>query len=254
MIIDVTEETFQADVVERSMTQPVVIDFWAEWCEPCKQLTPMLEKLAREGGGAWTLARINIDQNQRLAAMFRVQSIPLVYAVIGGQPVDAFNGVIPETQLRQWIGAVAKAGGVTVEEPVDPRYQGADEALVNGDLDAAERAYKQILADAPAESAAEAGLAQVGLLRRIEDVDFDAALATAEANPDDVPAQNLAADVEVASGDAEQAYRRLVELVRRTSGSDRDAARAHLVSLFLIAGPDDPAVAAARRALASALF
>ena len=254
MIIDVNEETFQTEVIERSMTTPVVIDFWAEWCEPCKQLTPVLEKLAREGGGAWTLARINIDENQRIAAMFRVQSIPLVYAVIGGQPVDAFNGVIPETQLRQWIGAVAKAGGVAIEEPVDPRYEGADEALVNGDLDAAENAYKQILADSPADSGAEAGLAQVGLLRRIDDVDFDGVIAAADAAPDDVDAQMLAADVEVASGNAERAYQRLVDLVRRTSGTDRDKARTHLVSLFLIAGPDDPVVAAARRALASALF
>jgi putative thioredoxin len=254
MIIDVTEETFQTDVIERSMTTPVVIDFWAEWCEPCKQLTPVLEKLAREGGGAWTLARINIDENQRIAAMFRVQSIPLVYAVVGGQPVDAFNGVIPETQLRQWIGAVAKAGGVAIEEPIDARYDGADEALVNGDLDAAETAYKQILADAPADSAAEAGLAQVGLLRRIENVDFDGVIAAAGSTPDDVDAQMLAADVQVASGEAEQAYQRLVDLVRRTSGSERDKARTHLVSLFLIAGPDDPVVAAARRALASALF
>src|SRR5215475_14142442 len=162
--------------------------------------------------------------------MFRVQSIPLVYAVIGGQPVDAFNGVIPETQLRQWIGAVAKAGGVTVEEPIDPRFDGADEALVNGDLDTAEKAYKQILADTPADSAAEAGLAQVGLLRRIDGVDFEGVIAAAQAAPDDVAAQTLAADVEVASGEAEKAYQRMVYFVPRPSADDRPRARTHLIS------------------------
>ncbi len=254
MIIDVTEATFQTEVIERSLTTPVVIDFWAEWCEPCKQLTPVLEKLAREGNGSWVLARIDIDANQRIAAMFRVQSIPLVYAVIGGQPVDAFNGVIPETQLRQWIGAVLKAGGAEVEEPVDPRFEGADDALMSGDLDAAERAYKQILAEHPADSSAEAGLAQVGLFRRVDGRNAAEVLAAADTAPDDLAAQTLAADIEVISGDADKAYARLVDLVRRTFGDERNAVRAHLVSLFTIAGPDDPVVAAARRALASALF
>ena len=135
MVIDVTEATFADDVVQRSMTTPVVIDFWAEWCEPCKQLSPMLERLAAEGGGAWVLAKIDVDANPRIAQMFRVQSIPTVYAVVGGQPVDAFNGVIPEAQLRQWLAAVLQAGGVAVEQPADTRFEAADDALVNGDLD-----------------------------------------------------------------------------------------------------------------------
>ncbi|WP_422773472.1 tetratricopeptide repeat protein [Plantactinospora sp. WMMC1484] len=253
-VIDVTEATFQSEVLERSLNTPVVIDFWAEWCEPCKQLSPVLERLAVEGGGSWVLAKIDVDANQRLAQMFRVQSIPMVYAVVGGQPVDAFAGVVPEAQLRQWIGAVLKAGGVSVEAPEDPRLSEADEALISGDLDAAERAYKKILSDAPSDAAAEAGLAHVALARRVSGADPAAALAAAAAAPDDVPAQLLAADVEVLSGQAEQAYARLVELVRRTAGDDREVARQHLVSLFTIAGPDDPAVASARRALSRALF
>ncbi|AVT31545.1 co-chaperone YbbN [Plantactinospora sp. BC1] len=253
-VIDVTEATFQSEVLERSLTTPVVIDFWAEWCEPCKQLSPVLERLAAEGAGAWVLAKVDVDANPRLAQMFRVQSIPMVYAVVGGQPVDAFAGVVPEAQLRQWIGAVLKAGGVSVEAPEDPRLGEADEALISGDLDAAERAYKKILSDAPSDAAAEAGLAHVALARRVSGADPAAALAAAEAGPDDVPAQLLAADIEVLSGQAEQAYARLVDLVRRTAGDDREAARQHLVSLFTIAGPDDPAVANARRALSRALF
>jgi putative thioredoxin len=254
VVIDVTEATFQTEVLERSLTTPVVIDFWADWCEPCKQLSPVLEKLAVEGGGAWVLAKVDIEANPRLAQMFRVQSIPLVYAVAGGQPVDAFSGVVPEAQLRQWLAGVLKAGGASVEAPGDPRLDAADEALMSGDLDTAEKAYKKILGETPNDAIAEAGLAQVGLLRRVTGVDPATVLKAADAAPDDVAAQTLAADVEVLSGQAEQGYARLVDLVRRMTGEDREAARKHLVSLFTVAGPDDPAVAAARRSLASALF
>jgi len=253
-VIDVTEATFQAEVLERSLTTPVVIDFWAAWCEPCKQLSPVLEKLAVEGGGAWVLAKIDVDSNPRLAQMFRVQGIPMVFAVVGGQPVDAFSGVVPESQLRQWIGAVLKAGGVEVQAPTDPRLQAADDALMVGDLDAAEAAYKKILFESPADAAAEAGLAQVGLYRRAQGVDPARALADAAAEPDDIGKQLLAADIEVLGGEAEKAYKRLVDLIRRSTGDDKETVRKHLVSLFTVAGPDDPAVSAARRALASALF
>ncbi len=253
-VFDVTDATFQDEVLQRSLTTPVIIDFWAEWCEPCKQLSPVLERLADEADGAWVLAKVDIDANPRLAQSFRIQSIPLVYAIVGGQPVDAFNGVIPEAQLRQWLDAVLKAGGVEMAKPEDPRLLAADDALAEGDYDAAEQAYRKILADSPADVIAEAGLAQVGLLRRTESTDPAKALAAAAAQPDDVDAQLLAADVELLTGEADAAYQRLVDVIRRTSGEDREKARLHLISLFSIAGPDDPAVAKARRALASALF
>ncbi|WP_019869231.1 tetratricopeptide repeat protein [Salinispora oceanensis] len=253
-VIDVTEATFQAEVLERSLSTPVVVDFWAEWCEPCKQLSPVLERLAVEGGGAWVLAKVDVDANPRLAQMFRVQGIPMVYAVVGGQPVDAFSGVVPEAQLRQWIQAVLKAGGASVAETADPRLDEADESLLSGDLDAAEQAYRKILAEVPSDAAAEAGLAQVGLARRVAGADPQAVLTAAAAATDDIDAQLLAADVEVLGGMAEEAYQRLVGLVRRTAGEDREKVRQHLVGLFTIAGPDDSAVALARRALASALF
>ncbi|HEX6873559.1 MAG TPA: tetratricopeptide repeat protein [Micromonosporaceae bacterium] len=254
MIIDVTETTFQTEVLERSLTTPVVIDFWADWCGPCKQLSPVLEKLAVEGGGSWVLAKIDVDANPRIAQAFRVQGIPMVFAVVGGQPIDAFTGVVPESQLRPWIAAVLKAAGAEAEPPADPDLLAADDALVAGDLEEAERAYRKILAERPADAAAEAGLAQVGLLRRVSGIDPQQAIATANAAPDNLAAQTLAADAEVISGRAEQAYQRLVDLVRRSSGADRDQARQHLISLFAVAAPDDPAVLAARRALANALF
>jgi putative thioredoxin len=253
-IIDVTEANFQTTVLERSLSTPVILDFWADWCEPCKQLSPILERLAGEGGGTWVLGKVDVDANPRLAQALRVQGIPMVVAVVGGQLVEGFTGVLPEHQVKQYVDAVLKAGGISVEAPADPRLDEADDALMTGDLDEAEAAYKKILAETPGDAAAASGLAQVELYRRISGADPAAVLAKAAANPDDLAAQQLAADVEVLSGQAEAAYARLVALVKRTSGDDRDTVRKHLLSLFNVAGPDDPAVAGARRALASALF
>jgi putative thioredoxin len=243
-------------VLERSLRTPVLVNFLAEFSAQSKQLTPLLEKLALEAGGAWVLANVDVEANQRLAQMFRLQSIPLVYAIVGGQPVDAFSGVVPESQLRQWIAAVCGAAGAdaVATEASDPRMELADDALADGDLEGAELAYKKILAESPADAAAESGLAQVALLRRVGGVNPAKAMAAAASAPDDIAAQTLAADVEVLSGHAAAAYQRLVDLVRRVAGDEKEAVRKHLLSLFTVAGPEDPAVAVARRALASALF
>jgi putative thioredoxin len=253
-VIDVDETNFQTDVLELSMTTPVILIFWSARSEASLQLAASLEHLAAEGGGTWVLGRIDVDANMRLAQALRVQGIPMVVAVVGGQLVEGFQGALPEPQIRQYVDAVLKAGGISVAAPEDPRLDEADDAMMTGDLDSAERAYRKILADSPADAAAESGLAQVELYRRVTGADAGAALAKAGANPDDIAAQQLAADIEMLSGQAPEAYARLVNLVRRTAGDDREGVRKHLLGLFSVAGPDDPAVASARRALASALF
>jgi putative thioredoxin len=259
-VIDATETSFQTDVIERSMTTPVVIDFWADWCQPCKQLSPVLEKLAGEGGGAWVLVKVDVDANPRLSQALQIQSIPTVMAVIKGQLMEGFQGAIGEAQAREFIGLVMQAGGVEPAGPaaagpaIDPRLEQADDQLAAGDLAGAKASYEELLAEKPNDPIAKSGLAQVDLLQRIDGVDLAAAIAAADAAPDDVAAQGLAADAELVQGQAEAAFERLIRAVRRTAGDDRDTARKHLLALFAVAAPDDPAVAKARRGLASALF
>lgn len=272
-VIDVTEQTFQADVLERSLQVPVVVDLWATWCQPCKQLSPVLERLAEQGGGTWILAKVDIDANPRIAQAFGVQSIPTVIALAGGQPVEAFSGAQPEPQVRQWIEALitqfrdqlpgiraaeaaeAGANGATedAEPPEDPRFVEAEEALDRGDYPAAEAAYQRILDAEPANEQAAAAIAQVRFLARAESAD-PTAIGRADANPDDLDAQLAAADAELATERTEAAFARLVATVGRSAGDDRDRVREHLVGLFELFAPDDSRVIAARRALARALF
>jgi putative thioredoxin len=261
-VVDVTEATFQAEVLDRSFQVPVVLDLWAEWCGPCKQLSPVLERLAEEGGGSWVLAKVDVDANPALAQGLRVQGIPAVKAVWQGQLVAEFNGAIPEEQARQFVtelvqattgGAVPGAAAEDAPEVEDPRLDAAEAALERGDLVAAEAAYQAILDAEPDHPEAGLALRQVQLFRRAEEAGPDA-LAAAEAAPDDVAAQTRAADFLLGTGNVEPALDLLLDVVRRTAGEDRDQARKHLVELFAVLGDDDPRVNAARRQLTLALF
>jgi putative thioredoxin len=263
-VVDVTEATFQAEVLDRSFQVPVVLDLWAEWCGPCKQLSPVLERLATEGGGSWVLAKVDVDANPALAQGLRVQGIPAVKAVWQGQLVAEFSGAIPEEQARQFIDELVNAttGGVLPggesgepgeDAQEDPRLDEAEAALERGDLAAAEAAYRSILDAEPDHPEAALALRQVQLFRRADEAGPDA-LVAADAAPDDVAAQTRAADFLLGTGNIEAAFDRLLDVVRRTSGEDRDQARTHLVELFAVVGDEDPRVGAARRQLMSALF
>ncbi|MGW3400540.1 tetratricopeptide repeat protein [Streptomyces zhihengii] len=274
LVIDTDEAGFERDVLQRSTEVPVVIDFWAEWCEPCKQLSPLLDRLAHEYNGRFVLAKIDVDANQMLMQQFGVQGIPAVFAVVAGQALPLFQGAAPEAQIRQTLDQLVQVAeerfgltGLTVDadgaapeaaEPVAGPHDGllgaAMDALDAGDFDGAVRAYGNVLADDPGNTEAKLGLAQAELLGRVAGMDAGAVRKAAADGPSDVPAQIAAADLDLVGGHVEDAFGRLVETVRRTAGADRDAARVRLLELFEVVGPDDPRVSAARQALARVLF
>ena len=270
-VIDVTEETFNDDVALRSRTTPVIVDLWAEWCGPCKQLSPVLERLAEQAAGAWILARIDVDANPRLAQAFQAQSIPMVVAIIGGQMVDAFLGAMPEAQVKQWLTQVLTAAeqlgvrpaGVGDAEPgepgeavddLPPALSAARDAMETGDLDGAARALEKALADVPADPLAKSWLSQVNLMRRVSAYDPMTVSRDAAAHPEDVAAQLRVADFEMAGGDAEKAFDRILGVIKRTSGEERNTARLHLLDLFEVLSPDDERLKKARTQLTLLLF
>jgi putative thioredoxin len=277
LVIDVDEAGFERDVLQRSAEVPVVIDFWAEWCQPCKQLSPVLERLAVEYNGRFLLAKIDVDANQMLMQQFGVQGIPAVFAVVAGQALPLFQGAAGEAQIRETLDQLVEVAeqrfgltGLTVDadaapaaaqpaaaEPAGP-YDGLLEAAVQaldaGDFAGAVQAYQNVLADDPGNSEAKLGLAQAELLRRVGEMDPQQVRKDAADRPKDVEAQIAAADLDLVGGHVEDAFGRLIETVARTAGDDRDAARLRLLELFEVVGPEDPRVAAARRALARALF
>lgn len=278
LVIDVDEAGFERDVLQRSSEVPVVIDFWAEWCEPCKQLSPVLERLAREYNGRFVLAKVDVDANQMLMQQFQIQGIPAVFAVVAGQALPLFQGAAPENQIRETLDQLIQVGeqrfgltGITVDAdagadeadsaepaekagPYDALLEAAVRALDADDFGGAAQAYRNVLADDPGNTEAKLGLAQAELLARVKGMDPQQVRKDAAERPDDVPAQIAAADLDLVGGHVEDAFGRLVEAVRRTAGEDRDAVRVRLLELFEVIGSDDPRVTAARSALARVLF
>ncbi|MFJ3666468.1 tetratricopeptide repeat protein [Streptomyces sp. NPDC090106] len=278
LVIDVDEAGFESEVLQRSTEVPVVLDFWAEWCQPCKQLSPVLERLAVEYNGRFVLAKIDVDANQMLMQQFGIQGIPAVFAVVAGQALPLFQGAAGEEQIRGTLDQLVQVAeqrfgltGLVVDPeaepgapaaqapeapagPHDALLEAAVQALDAGDFGGAVQAYRNVLADDPGNSEAELGLAQAELLHRVQALDPQKVRQDAAEKPGDAEAQIAAADLDLVGGHVDDAFGRLIQTVQRTAGDDRNAVRVRLLELFEVVGPDDPRVVAARRALARALF
>ena len=276
VVVDVSDATF-GEILELSRTVPVVVDLWAEWCEPCKTLSPIIEKVTREQQGRVVLAKVDVDANPQIAQAFRAQSIPLVVALIGGQPVPMFTGAVPEEQVREVFAKlleVAAQNGVTGSVPVDgaddvtggpeaeepaeaplpPLHAEAYAAIEAGDYTRAISAYEHALAENPRDAEAKAGLGQVRLLDRVQGLDLQQVRAEAAAAPLDPEAQFRVADLDLAGGHVEDAFDRLLDLFTAVEHDQRGPVRERLVELFELIGAADPRVVAARTRLASLLF
>ncbi len=280
--------TFAADVIVASREVPVIVDFWAPWCGPCKQLGPLLEKIVDEAKGAVRLVKVNIDENQEIARQMRIQSIPAVFAFKDGQPVDGFMGAIPESQIREFVAALT--GGHGGHDHTEEVLTVAEEAFAAGDIGQAAQAYAHMLQDEPGHPKAAAGLARCYLksgdlerarqtlqlvrpdgagdeaVRAVEAElklseqaaqaasGLDAAKSKLDADPKDHQARFDYALALDGAGDREGAVTQLLEIVRRDRKWNEEAARKHLVTLFEAMGPTDPRTIDARRRLSSILF
>jgi putative thioredoxin len=287
-VMDVTTATFMAEVVDGSFETPVIVDFWAPWCGPCRQLGPILEKLARASNGAVRLVKVNIDENPEIAQQMRIQSIPAVYAFKDGRPVDGFVGALPESQVRQFIQRLGAQGGGNAA--LAEAMETAKRALQSGDAKSAAALYQQILQRDPANVEATAGLvrALIGrgefdrarqMLDRVpkesaghaEIAAARAALDLAEAgkkamkessklrarlqqNPDDHAARLELATALFGGGEREAAIDELLTLYKRDRQWNEEAARKQLVKFFEAMGPTDPLTLSARRRLSSLMF
>jgi putative thioredoxin len=282
-------ETFAADVIEASREVPVIVDFWAPWCGPCKTLGPVIERVVNEAKGAVRLVKVNIDENQEIAQQLRIQSIPTVYAFKNGQPVDGFMGAIPETQIRDFVKHLT--AGAAGHDHAEEVLAAADEAFAGGDIATAAQAYGHVLQDDPGNPKAVAGLARCYLksgdveraratlqmvradgandeaIRAVEAelqlkeqasaapaADTSAQKAKVDADPADHQARYDYALALDAAGDRDGALAQLLELVKRDRKWNEEAARKHLVTLFEAMGPADERTVEARRKLSSILF
>ncbi|QMW65228.1 tetratricopeptide repeat protein [Mumia sp. ZJ1417] len=269
-VLDVGEQNFQ-QVLQASVDHVVVLSLWSSRSPQSSTFNQVLADAVNAYAGRMLLAQIDVDANPQIAQMLGAQGVPFVLGVVKGQPVPLFQGTAEEAQVRQYLDEllrVAEANGVTgtaapvggaaasdEEEPADdPRFAAADDAYAEGDYAKAVAEYEKLLATNPADTEAAERLAGAKLLQRTEGAELSAARDAAAQNPDDIDAQLLVADLDLSGGHVDDAFGRLIDVVRRTAGDDRERIRARLVEYFTIVGNDDPRVGQARRALATALF
>ncbi len=287
LIKDSTTKTFMADVVEASKSVPVIVDFWAPWCGPCKTLGPVLEKVVREAKGKVKLVKVDIDQSPEIASQLRVQSIPAVFAFVDGRPVDGFMGAVPESQIRQFIGRLGSMGGRA--EQIEAALKMAREGLAAKDFEAvlditgqilevepttveayalkarAEMELLQLevaaatLAACPADKQSDANIvsAKAALDLLLNPVDTSAVgklEAAITADPNDFEARLELANVLNGSGKRNEAIDQLVYVIKKDRSFKDDGARKQLVSYFEAWGPKDEATLIGRRKLSSVLF
>ena len=271
-VVDITEQNFQTEALQASMNHVVVLSLWSPRSPQSESFNAMLGNLISQYGGQLVLAQVDIDANPAIAQALQAQAVPLVVGLVKGQPVPLFQGTVDEAEARRYFDElvnVAAQNGVTgraqptgetaevtdeAEEPEDPRFAAADAAFAASDFDTAVAEYEKLQAQYPADTEISERLAGVKLLARTQGADLQAARKAAADAPDDLDAQMLVADLDVSGGHVDDAFDRLIQLVKRTSGDDRERVRQRLLDLFTVVGVADPRVATARRALASALF
>jgi putative thioredoxin len=269
-LVEITEQNFQT-VLESSASAPVLLTFISAQSPESKSLTSDLHTLSNEFEGRFLLGVVDIDVTPSIAQAMQIPSVPLVVLVAQGRPMPLLQQAVPIDQLRDALTQVlqqltasgftgrhqpraSEVNSETGEEEIDPRYAPAQDALERGDIDAAVAEYQKLVDANPADTEAADGLAMAQVLQRTQGVDLNQAREAAASNQDDVAAQIMVADLDLLGGHVEDAFKRLIDLVRRTADADRDQARTHLIELFAAVGNEDERVLKARRDLASALF
>ena len=286
--VDITMDNFMAEVIEGSKTTPTIVQFWAPWCGPCKQLGPVLEKVVGASGGKVRMVRVNIDDNQQIAQQMRVQSVPTVYGFVDGQPVDGFAGAQSESNVKRFVEKLSSMGGAGAD--VASMLEAAEAALALGDPDTAMMQFQEVMSAAPESVAALAGvvrclsasgdnagarevidqmndeyreepamqsaIAAVELAEKASESagELDAAKAAVEANPNDLAARQEYALALYAIGANAEAMAQLLESIRIERGWNDDVARLQLLQFFATLGAANPDVIAARRKLSTLLF
>jgi putative thioredoxin len=271
LVVQGTDANF-SEVINASVNVPAVLVLWSARLPESASYLDTVVALAASYGGRFQVVSVDVDANPGLLRAFQIQSVPVTIGLVQGQPVPLFAGIQDEQEIRPVIdellkvavqhgvtgrvdvGAAGEGEELAEEPPLPPLHQEAYDAIERGDLETAAAAYRRALKENPADSDAELGLAQVELMQRTTGVDLQEARAAAADNPSDIAAQTLVADLDVLGGHVEDAFLRLVDLVRNTTGDDREQVRTHLLSLFSVVGQHDERVRKARGSLMSALF